>query len=339
MLLQVSEAIVAAADAAQVAHSDWLSASPVLRQLALGPKFCGLQAWLWGAATISSRSLYVPWDCAGALCPVGDLFNYAPQVEEASDGRTLDGGYEEERGMYRFYARRNYVCGEQVLLCYGLHSNLELLHHYGFILPLNPNDAFRISLPPPHILRPTPQKNRVWGRQLALSVVTEQQSARREAEELGGEVGGGGPGKYSIQADGQPSFCLLAALRILAEPKNVRRKIRHLAISGERVSWEGDMAVYNWLQDECRVILRKLPTSAQEDEVLKQGRGAKDDGINGGSNLQPEAGTKMDALCSENVHLAICWRLGYKLLVSRAIWHCAEMAAQLQEERSGSQPQ
>ena len=194
-------------------------------------------------------------------------------------------------------------------------------------------------LSPPHILRPTPQKNRVWGRQLALSVVTEQQSARREAEELGGEVGGGGPGKYSIQADGQPSFCLLAALRILAEPKNVRRKIRHLAISGERVSWEGDMAVYNWLQDECRVILRKLPTSAQEDEVLKQGRGAKDDGINGGSNLQPEAGTKMDALCSENVHLAICWRLGYKLLVSRAIWHCAEMAAQLQEERSGSQPQ
>lgn len=27
-----------------------------------------------------------------------------------------------------------YLAGEQVLLCYGKHTNLELLEHYGFVL-------------------------------------------------------------------------------------------------------------------------------------------------------------------------------------------------------------
>lgn len=101
---------------------------------------------------ISSRTLHVPWDEAGCLCPVGDLFNYAaPGGEEQSDvedldcqnhasslkiissqngdaarmldseqldshsQRLTDGGFEEDVSAYCFYARRHYEKGEQVL--------------------------------------------------------------------------------------------------------------------------------------------------------------------------------------------------------------------------------
>lgn len=84
---------------------------------------------------ISSRTLYIPWDDAGCLCPVGDLFNYAApddkpcaedshfessEVKEASEladpdtQRLTDGGYEENSASYCFYAKRNYKKGEQV---------------------------------------------------------------------------------------------------------------------------------------------------------------------------------------------------------------------------------
>lgn len=96
---------------------------------------------------ISSRTLHIPWDEAGCLCPVGDLFNYAAPGEELfncedlstqgnssvlpissshttdkSDAeefdvnsvRLTDGGYEEDFGAYCFYARKSYRKGEQV---------------------------------------------------------------------------------------------------------------------------------------------------------------------------------------------------------------------------------
>lgn len=87
---------------------------------------------------ISSRTLHVPWDSAGCLCPVGDLFNYAaPKEEYSSDAASLsehndtegaldakqpdsysvrltDGGYEAETSSYCFYAKRYYRKGEQV---------------------------------------------------------------------------------------------------------------------------------------------------------------------------------------------------------------------------------
>lgn len=99
---------------------------------------------------ISSRTLHIPWDEAGCLCPVGDLFNYAapggesngfeniessmhtssfevcslpngdtfdnvvPDHLEACYQRLTDGGFEEDLAAYCFYAKRNYRKGEQV---------------------------------------------------------------------------------------------------------------------------------------------------------------------------------------------------------------------------------
>ena len=90
----------------------------------------------------------MPWDNAGCLCPVGDLFNYAaPDAESSPDAsedmaehsntnsivtqkhitensdteqpecqsqRLTDGGYEEDTTSYCFYARKRYKEGEQV---------------------------------------------------------------------------------------------------------------------------------------------------------------------------------------------------------------------------------
>ena len=90
----------------------------------------------------------MPWDEAGCLCPVGDLFNYAAPGEESScfegsdclkhasslqvipslyqdasetfeqldshSGRLTDGGFEEDVAAYCFYARKHYKKGEQV---------------------------------------------------------------------------------------------------------------------------------------------------------------------------------------------------------------------------------
>lgn len=92
--------------------------------------------------------MYVPWDEAGCLCPVGDLFNYAapegesldvmdvssfsPHVSLNGDMTTdelheekrdtpwalTDGGFEENVSAYCFYARESYKKGEQVFWCH-----------------------------------------------------------------------------------------------------------------------------------------------------------------------------------------------------------------------------
>ena len=138
-----------------------------MKELDLKPKFQSLQAWNWASSTvrtlrlhdswlllsgfcklttasnsffflclkISSRTLHIPWDSAGCLCPVGDLFNYdapgddsntpkgpetvnnaeeAGHVVETQSERLTDGGFDGDANAYCLYARRNYQLGEQV---------------------------------------------------------------------------------------------------------------------------------------------------------------------------------------------------------------------------------
>jgi hypothetical protein len=77
--------------------------------------------------------LHIPWDEAGCLCPIGDLFNYDAPGEELSgieniiassnvdeeqidfhSQRLTDGGFVEDSNAYCFYARTNYKKGDQV---------------------------------------------------------------------------------------------------------------------------------------------------------------------------------------------------------------------------------
>lgn len=227
-----------------------------MKELELKPKFRSFQAWLWASATISSRTLHVPWDSAGCLCPVGDLFNYdapgdysntpegpesANNVEEAGlvvethSERLTDGGFEEDVNAYCLYARRNYHLGEQVLLCYGTYTNLELLEHYGFMLEENSNDKVFIPL-----------ENSLFS--LASSWPKDS---------------------LYIHQDGNPSFALISTLRLWLIPQSQRDKsVMRLVYAGSQISVKNEILVMKWMSEKCGSVLRDLPTSVTEDTVL-----------------------------------------------------------------------
>ncbi len=52
-----------------------------------------------------------------------------------------DGCWDEGAGQYCISVRRPVRAGEQVFLCYGRHTNLELLEHYGFVLQVGAGGA------------------------------------------------------------------------------------------------------------------------------------------------------------------------------------------------------
>ncbi|KAA8530720.1 hypothetical protein F0562_005346 [Nyssa sinensis] len=269
--LQVDDAIWTAEKAALKAELDWKAAIALMEELKFKPQLLTLKAWLWASATISSRTLHIPWDNAGCLCPVGDLFNYAAPGEEPSNSedssswnapslgvislwkgdateklnaeqeqqvngnaqRLTDGGYEEDVAAYCFYARRNYRKGEQVLLSYGTYTNLELLEHYGFLLNENSNDKAFIPLEP---------------------VIYSSCSWPKDS--------------LFIQQNGKPSFALLSAVRLWATPTNQRRSVGHLAYSGCLLSAENEIIVMQWIAKKCDDVLKKFLTSIEEDKLL-----------------------------------------------------------------------
>ncbi|KAL0396171.1 UNVERIFIED_CONTAM: protein SET DOMAIN GROUP 40 [Sesamum calycinum] len=187
--LQIDDAIWTAEKAVHKGKMEWEEATPVMCELNLRSQLMTFNAWLWASATISSRTMHIPWDTAGCLCPVGDFFNYAPPEEgnsidellDANTDRLTDAGFDEGVASYCFYAKRNYGKGDQVLLSYGTYTNLELLEHYGFLLQENPNDKAFISLEPEmHSLCSWPKES------------------------------------IYISEDGKPSFALLSTVRLWA---------------------------------------------------------------------------------------------------------------------------
>ncbi|KAG4955120.1 hypothetical protein JHK87_040714 [Glycine soja] len=243
--LQVDEAMWVTEKAMLKAKSEWKEAHSLMQDLMFKPQFFTFKAWVWAAATISSRTLHIPWDEAGCLCPVGDLFNYdAPGIEpsgiedldqqlDSHSWRLTDGGFEEDANAYCFYAREHYKKGDQVLLCYGTYTNLELLEHYGFLLQENPND--KVFIP----LEPALYSSTSWSKE-----------------------------SLYIHHNGKPSFALLAALRLWATPQNRRRSVGHLVYSGSRVSTDNEIFIMKWLSKTCDAVLRNLPTSLEEDTLL-----------------------------------------------------------------------
>ncbi|XP_058098151.1 protein SET DOMAIN GROUP 40 isoform X1 [Magnolia sinica] len=268
--LQVDDAIWTSEKAVSRAQSDWKEALALMKELELKPQLLSFRSWLWASATISSRTLHIPWDEAGCLCPVGDFFNYAAPEEESlfwedvesmegapplqisslgkdkdvaekldveglerHSQRLTDGGYEEDVAAYCFYARKRYRKGEQVLLCYGTYTNLELLDHYGFLLNENPNEKAFIRL----------------------------------------DMGMGSTNPWPkdslyIQQDGKPSFALLSALRLSVTAPKLRKAVGHLAYSGSILSAENEISVMKWVSKKCRDLLEEMPTSIEEDSLL-----------------------------------------------------------------------
>ncbi|WCJ25122.1 SET domain group 40 [Euphorbia peplus] len=361
--LQVDDAIWTTEKAVSKAESEWKEAFLLMQQLHFRPQFLTLRAWIWASATISSRTLHVPWDEAGCLCPVGDLFNYAVPGEESSsfatveswtntsvlqDGslssgnsrsnvsvegydahmqRLTDGGFDEDIAAYCFYARKNYKKGEQVLLSYGTYTNLELLEFYGFCLDKNSNDKVFIPLEPSMYVCNSWTMDSLY-----------------------------------IHQDGKPSYALLSALRLWATPPNQRRSIGHLAYSGSQLSVENEIMVLKWISENCQSILNSLPTTVTEDNLVLAS-------IDKLKNLYQSTEVKKMMVCEfegevsaflevnnlqevENVgdlvfsgkakrsmerwKLAVEWRLRYKRMLIDCISYCTEIINSLSSQNAST---
>ncbi|OIT35875.1 protein set domain group 40 [Nicotiana attenuata] len=337
--LQIDDAIWAAQKASLKAEAEWKEASVLMHDLKLKPQLLTLKAWLWASGSISSRTMHIPWDEAGCLCPVGDFFNYAAPGDETSNSedqvagktfslqedsmlksatelaaahRLIDAGYEENVSSYCFYARRNYGKGEQVLLSYGTYTNLELLQHYGFLLTDNPNDKAFIPLEPDIYSLCS------WENELLY-----------------------------IQPDGKPSFALLSTVRLWAVPQNKRRSFLHLVYSGNRLSAHNEVAAMRWMAKKCRTTLDILPTTAEEDgkllvildkfqdihqlveiEEMPPALASELCAFLESKDMLSEGIYVLSSVASRSIErwkLAIQWRLNYKNILCNCIVHCTEV--------------
>ncbi|KAJ0703690.1 putative [histone H3]-lysine(4) N-trimethyltransferase chromatin remodeling SET family [Helianthus annuus] len=324
--LQVDDAIWAAERALERTKTEWESATAIMEQLMFKPHYMSFKAWVWASASISSRTMHIPWDSAGCFCPVGDFFNYAAPEDEqilsedvtaadmaATSLRLTDGVFEEETDAYCFYARKSYKKGDQVLLSYGTYTNLELLEHYGFILDTNPNDKAYVPLPSDlYSLCSWPLDS------------------------------------LYIHQNGKPSFALLSVTRLWATATHLQKSVRHLAYSGSIISNENEIIVMEWLSDKCSLVLKNLPTSIEEDELLLsvtdkdfgsvmevknellgltdesrmflKVNGLLKDEISDGMALPRKTIRSMDKW-----KLAIWWRLKYKMMLRDCVSYCTRV--------------
>uniref|UniRef100_A0A0D9WYP1 SET domain-containing protein n=1 Tax=Leersia perrieri TaxID=77586 RepID=A0A0D9WYP1_9ORYZ len=339
--LQVDEAIWVAQKALCGIRSDWEEATPLMKELGFKPKLLTLKSWIWAFATVSSRTLHIAWDDAGCLCPIGDLFNYAApddenssvdedrddmmhqetnkmlaQTDLDSSDRLTDGGYE-SANEYCLYARKRYRKGEQVLLAYGVYTNLELLEHYGFLLSENPNEKVYIPL------------------DLDLYTIS---TWPRDS--------------LYILPTGHPSFALLCSLRLRTTPTNRRKALSHHIYSGSLLSVENELEVLKWLVKKCEETLQQLPSTIEFDESLLvhlcnlQNSTSCIIGIDEpiferefaaffrshGFELDCSIHSKLPVHIQRSLErwiLAVQWRCSYKRTLTKCIAHCISLVHEL----------
>eukprot|EP00898_Chlorokybus_atmophyticus_P002891 jgi/Chlat1/3602/Chrsp234S03584 len=301
-LLQVQDAVEAALAAAAAARNPHKRLKQLLLSLGLPAKYCTLQAVRWALAVIASRTVFVPFDSAGALCPVGDLFNYAcppapctpalnwMEADGVADPSTcsaatlVDGCYDTDANVFRFYARKDYAPNEQVLVCYGRYTNLELLELYGFVLANNQSDSIAIN---------GPCSNPV--------------SAAEER---------------CVYSSGRPSWALLTAMRMHAEQQVHKQglskddaNLLYKALSGEQLSVEGDEWVYKWLRSELMRSLALVPTSIEHDQKVLSSFT---------HSLQSDTPES-----TQLAQLALEWRILHKQTLAAGIAHAEEQLQHL----------
>lgn len=139
--------------------------------------------------------------------------------------------------MYNVHSIVRYAAGEEVLLCYGRYSNLELLEHYGFVLEDNPHDF--ASVPHQHF----------------------PESVQHQLDSLGCHA--------ILHANGNPSFEFLRALRFASLTPLERKTSSYLVLEDRPVNSQSETWVLKTLQRSCEEYLDSFPTTLEQDmEIL-----------------------------------------------------------------------
>jgi hypothetical protein len=325
-------------------------------------------------------------DRAGCLTPFGDLLNHAaprgapwapdpleeiagiiaaePEAESEAGADTNqkgeeaneepevagDGAFDAERGAYVLRTRRALGAGEEALLSYGRHTNLELLALYGFLLPpgaTNPDD--RAPLPRRHVRAAVAGGGDEGDGGGACC------SSSSDDDEEGVEVGssrdplashGGGGSWYVQAADGRPSWALFEELKGRAAAAAAAGAAAGAGAPPPSSSSSPPAAlllrqaltVERWLRAACLATLRELPTTAEEDEAWLAARRSAEEEEGQEERASGEDGDagsrkKKDAEDDENsdddaqhaaecLRLAVEWRLQYKRALLRCVARC-----------------
>ena len=283
----------------------------------LGEKGCSFSEYEWAMATVSSRAVSVPFHAAGALCPMGDMFNYAPPdapelievvgapmcgardfMDENRDDHCETrgasrlnedlppvpgyGAYDDGEKTFTFKTarqpegRRGVRADEEIYVCYGEYSNLQLLDFYGFTLAPdeNPQDAYTLDV-------------KGWPLEVFVGGFSWADLANLRVE-------------IAIQ-------CASAT-----KSKVNEKEIRDIARRGGALGAEAESRTFAAVREAAAEALLSFPTTAQSDV---------------------EALDAPTTSLSENMRLAITWRLCAKRIVQRAYrWadaRCAEADAEL----------
>ena len=234
-----------------------------------------------------------------------------------------------------------YKAGEQVFLCYGRHTNLELLQHYGFVLPDNPHD---VAPMPPRLLPAAVQQ------QLTSS---------------GGGAGGGANSSGAEAADGQadgaelgallhyngaPSWELLRAMRLGCATAAERKSSAYLALADQPISAGSERAAFEALRAACHAALAELPTTIEQDKeeqlaaaaafgaatvaamasqahVAGQGAAAAAGSDYASDEQQQQQRQQQQAreqqAAAERLQVVITWRLCHKRILQRGVTLCS----------------
>lgn len=107
---------------------------------------CTYQLFTRAHALVESRAFKIDHEII--LAPFADMANHRPPASAQRNlrarGWALDGA--EEKGLELYVAGRDVAPGEELCISYGALPNWQLLLHYGFALPDNPDERVVVSL-------------------------------------------------------------------------------------------------------------------------------------------------------------------------------------------------
>ena len=227
-----------------------------------------------------------------------------------------------------------------MFLCYGRHTNLGLLEHYGFVLASNPHDTAPLAP------------------QLLPAAVQRQLAANGGGSSNGGMERAAEAAAY-LHASGAPSWELLRALRMGCATSAERKTRAHLALADQPISASSERAAFVVLRKACGAALAALPTSIEQDEEQLAALQAAAPGLPA-AEQQPEAqqqqqqqlqqeqlgsagqqdaardglaqaqdGAAVSPQHLERMQVVVKWRLLHKRILQRGIALCDALLAAL----------
>jgi len=212
------------------------------------------------------------------LIPFIDFANHSPHV----DCTAL---FNKESNCYEIRSHTAFKKGDQVFISYGKHGNSTLLLFYGFVFSPNPFDSISLDISTivknfrGEIREESSKTKNIKGKGKQKEIKKETKPKSKEDElmirkrilnSFGLDFEGTFFGKNSDNVEGvEFSWNLFVVLRVLFSTQDDINKKTHMnAFDEEIVSDECEMNVLSSLIGLCDDMIKRYPTSLEDDDIL-----------------------------------------------------------------------